>query len=72
MENSFFCPPPDIKEIVNLICRQKNKSTDQCDLMNIPVLYVKFQPLPGRKKHSLREINIYTRTLELVISVGNL
>ena len=33
MENSFFCPPSDTEEIVNLIRKQKNKSTD---LMNIP------------------------------------
>ena len=34
VENSFFCSPSDREEIVNLIRRQKNKSTD---LMNIPV-----------------------------------
>ena len=34
MENLFFCAPSDVEEIVNLIRRQKNKSTD---LMNIPV-----------------------------------
>ena len=41
VENSFFCPPPsDREEIVNLIRRLKNKSTD---LMNIPVfIYIKF------------------------------
>ena len=33
MENSFFCPPSESEKIVNLIRRQKNKSTD---LMNIP------------------------------------
>ena len=33
VENLFFCPPSDSEEIVNLIRRQKNKSTD---LMNIP------------------------------------
>ena len=33
VENSFFCPPSDREEIVDLIRRQKNKSTD---LMNIP------------------------------------
>ena len=38
MENSFFCPPIDREEIVYLICRQENKSTD---LMNIPVLIYK-------------------------------
>ena len=38
MENSFFCTPSDRKEIVNLIRRQKNKSTD---LMNIPVFIYK-------------------------------
>ena len=25
VENSFYCPPSDREEIVNLICRQKNK-----------------------------------------------
>ena len=40
MENSFFCPPSDSEEIVNLICRQKSKSTD---LMNIPVFIYKIQ-----------------------------
>ena len=40
MENSFFFPPSDSEEIVNLIHRQKNKSTE---LMNIPVfIYLKF------------------------------
>ena len=38
MENSFFCPLSDSEEIVNLIHRQKNKSTD---LINIPVLMYK-------------------------------
>ena len=38
MENSFFCTPSDSEEIVNLIRRQKNKSTD---LMNIPVFMYK-------------------------------
>ena len=38
VENSFFCAPSDIEEIVNLIRRQKNKSTD---LMNIPVFLYK-------------------------------
>ena len=38
MENSFFCPPSDSEEIVNLIRSQKNKSTD---LMNIPVFIYK-------------------------------
>ena len=39
MENAFFCPPPsDSEEIVNLIHRQKNKSTD---LMHIPVFRYK-------------------------------
>ena len=38
MENSFFCNPSDREEIVNLIRRQKDKSTD---LMNIPVLIYK-------------------------------
>ena len=39
MENLFFCPPPsDSEEIVNLIRRQKNKSSD---LMNIPVFIYK-------------------------------
>ena len=43
IENSFFCPDSDREEIVNLIRRQKNKSTD---LMNIPVLVYKiFAPL---------------------------
>ena len=40
VENSFFCAPSDMEEIVILIRRQKNKSTD---LMNIPVfIYIKF------------------------------
>ena len=34
----FFCPPSDREEIINLIRRQKNKSTD---LMNIPVFIYK-------------------------------
>ena len=38
VENSFFCPPSDSEEIVNLIRRQKCKSTD---LMNIPVFMYK-------------------------------
>ena len=38
VENSYFCPPSDSEEIVNLIRRQKNKSTD---LMNIPVFIYK-------------------------------
>ena len=38
VENSFFCSPSDREEIVNLIRRQKNKSTD---LMNIPVFMYK-------------------------------
>ena len=38
MENSFFCTPSDREEIVNLICRQKNKSTD---LLNILVFIYK-------------------------------
>ena len=40
MENPFFCPPPlsDSEEIVYLIRRQKNISTD---LMNIPVFIYK-------------------------------
>ena len=38
VENSLFCPPSDTEEIVNLIRRQKNKSTD---LMNIPVFMYK-------------------------------
>ena len=38
VENSFFCTPSDREEIVNLIDRQKNKSTD---LMNIPVFIYK-------------------------------
>ena len=38
MENSFFCTPSDREEIVNLIRRQKNKTTD---LMNIPVFIYK-------------------------------
>ena len=38
VENSFFCPPSDGEEIVNLIRRQKNKSTN---LMNIPVFIYK-------------------------------
>ena len=39
--NSFFCSPSDREEIVNLIRRQKNKSTD---LMNIPVFIYKILP----------------------------
>ena len=44
VENSFSAPTPfDSEEIVNLIHRQKNKSTD---LMNIPVLiYTILAPL---------------------------
>ena len=43
MENSFFCAPSDREEIVNLILRQKNKSTD---IMNIPVfIYKIFAPI---------------------------
>ena len=38
VENSFFCHSSDSEKIVNLIRRQKNKSTD---LMNIPVLIYK-------------------------------
>ena len=38
VENSFFCPPFNTEEIVNLIHRQKNKSAD---LMNIPVFIYK-------------------------------
>ena len=38
VENSFFCATSDRDEIVNLIRRQKNKSTD---LMNIPVFIYK-------------------------------
>ena len=38
MENSFFCAHSDREEIVNLIRRQKNKSTD---LMNIPLFIYK-------------------------------
>ena len=38
LENSFSAPPSDNEEIVNLIRRQKNKSTD---LMNIPVFIYK-------------------------------
>ena len=38
MENSFFCNPSDREEIVNLIRKQKNKSTD---LMNIAVFIYK-------------------------------
>ena len=38
VKNSFFSPPSDSEEIVNLIRRQKNKSTD---LMNIPVFICK-------------------------------
>ena len=37
MENSFFCPPSDNEETVNLIRRQKSKSTE----MNIPVFIYK-------------------------------
>ena len=45
VENSFFCPPPpsDSEEIVNLISRQKNKSTDR---MNIPVSIYKILLAP--------------------------
>ena len=38
VENSFLCAPSDREKIVNLIRRQKNKSTD---LMNIPVFIYK-------------------------------
>ena len=38
MENSFFCSPSDREELVNLILRQKNKSTN---LMNIKVFIYK-------------------------------
>ena len=38
MGNSFFCTPSDREEIVNLIRRQKSKSTD---LMNILVFIYK-------------------------------
>ena len=38
MQNSFFCPPSDREEIVNLIRRQKNKSTN---LINTPVFVYK-------------------------------
>ena len=38
VENSFFCHPSDSEEIVNIICRQKSKSTDP---MNIPVFIYK-------------------------------
>ena len=38
MENSFFRPPSDSEENVNLIRRQKSKSTY---LMNIPVFIYK-------------------------------
>ena len=43
VENSFFCPPSDSEEIVNLIRGQKSKFTD---LMNIPVsIYKILAPL---------------------------
>ena len=43
VENLFFCPPSDSEEIVNLIRRQKNKSTDR---MIIPVfIYTILAPL---------------------------
>ena len=38
VKNLFFCTPSDREEIVNLIRRQKNKSTD---IMNIPVFIYK-------------------------------
>ena len=38
VENQFFCSASDREEIVNLIRRQKIKSTD---LMNIPILIYK-------------------------------
>ena len=38
VENSFFCAPSDREDIVNLIHRQKNKSTD---LINMPVFIQK-------------------------------
>ena len=38
MENSFFCSPSDREKILDLIHRQKNKSTD---LMNILVFIYK-------------------------------
>ena len=43
MENSFFCAPCYSEEIVKLILRQKNKSTD---LINIPVfIYTILAPI---------------------------
>ena len=46
VENSFFCSTSDSEEIVNLIRRQKSKSTD---LMNIPVfIYKILAPLIAR------------------------
>ena len=39
VKNSYFCPPSDRDEIVNIICWQKNKSAD---LMNIPEFIYKF------------------------------
>ena len=44
VENSFFCHPSDSEEIVNLIRRQKSKSTD---LMNIPVFIYKILAPPN-------------------------
>ena len=42
MENSFFCPSSEREEILNLIRRQKNKSTD---LMNMTiVIYTMLAP----------------------------
>ena len=41
MVNSLFCAPSDREEIVNLISRQKNKSTN---LMNILVIIYKILP----------------------------
>ena len=41
-EKSHFCAPSDREEIVNLIRRLQNKSTD---LVNIPVFIYKIYPL---------------------------
>ena len=47
-ENSFFYPPSDREEIVNLVRREKNKSAD---LMNIPVFIYKI--LAPRISHTV-------------------
>ena len=43
LENSFFCPPSDSEELVDLIHRQKNRSND---LMNILLFIYKILAPP--------------------------